>query len=246
MVRPRSGGALHLSQPADPRPEQEIPKQRGPWICCTLPWRSGSSRSRFPYVSMRTGSRWDGLSKRPCCFGSRTGFIPSCSTIRGRRSGAWCRPAPADRQLPRHAPDFQHADGDIRRRHRGARGGRLVWQPPEDETGVRPQRSAVVALNLLALIALSREVADYYSREMASLFAAGTMGPIRMVDWQHVKIARDFTYSALWMAYGAMLMVVGFWRRSAFVRWQALVLIAFTIGKCFCMTCRNWTVATAS
>ena len=48
-----------------------------------------------------------------------------------------------------------------------------------------------------------------------------------------MKIARDFTYSALWMAYGAMLMVVGFWRRSAFVRWQALVLIAFTIGKVF-------------
>ena len=48
-----------------------------------------------------------------------------------------------------------------------------------------------------------------------------------------MKIARDFTYSALWMAYGAMLMAVGFWRRSAFVRWQALVLIAFTIGKVF-------------
>ena len=30
-----------------------------------------------------------------------------------------------------------------------------------------------------------------------------------------------------------MLMVVGFWRRSAFVRWQALALIAFTIGKVF-------------
>jgi uncharacterized membrane protein len=48
-----------------------------------------------------------------------------------------------------------------------------------------------------------------------------------------VKIARDFTYSALWMAYGGMLMIVGFWRRSAFVRWQALALIAFTIGKVF-------------
>ena len=33
--------------------------------------------------------------------------------------------------------------------------------------------------------------------------------------------------------YGALLMVVGFWRRSAFVRWQALALIAFTIGKVF-------------
>jgi uncharacterized membrane protein len=28
-------------------------------------------------------------------------------------------------------------------------------------------------------------------------------------------------------------MIVGFWRRSAFVRWQALVLIAFTVGKVF-------------
>ena len=33
--------------------------------------------------------------------------------------------------------------------------------------------------------------------------------------------------------YGAGLMMFGFWKRSAFVRWQALVLIAFTIGKVF-------------
>jgi len=37
----------------------------------------------------------------------------------------------------------------------------------------------------------------------------------------------------LFMAYGAMLMVVGFLRNSAFVRWQALVLIAATIVKVF-------------
>jgi len=35
------------------------------------------------------------------------------------------------------------------------------------------------------------------------------------------------------MAYGAMLMVIGFFRRSAFVRWQALLLIAATIIKVF-------------
>jgi uncharacterized membrane protein len=58
----------------------------------------------------------------------------------------------------------------------------------------------------------------------------------RSADWingRRVQIARDFTYSALWMAYGALLVLVGFWRRSALVRWQALVLIAFTIGKVF-------------
>lgn len=52
-------------------------------------------------------------------------------------------------------------------------------------------------------------------------------------DFHRVEIERDFTYSALWMAYGAMLMVIGFFRRSAFVRWQALLLIAATIGKVF-------------
>jgi uncharacterized membrane protein len=30
-----------------------------------------------------------------------------------------------------------------------------------------------------------------------------------------------------------MLMIVGFWRRSAFIRWQALVLIAATTIKVF-------------
>ena len=68
---------------------------------------------------------------------------------------------------------------------------------------------------------------------MTSLRPQGQWDPSAWTDWHHLKIARDFTYSALWMAYGAMLMVVGFWRRSAFVRWQALVLIAFTIGKVF-------------
>ena len=53
------------------------------------------------------------------------------------------------------------------------------------------------------------------------------------LDFRNLEIARDFTYSALWMAYGAMLMIVGFLRRSAFVRWQALILIAVTIVKVF-------------
>jgi uncharacterized membrane protein len=43
----------------------------------------------------------------------------------------------------------------------------------------------------------------------------------------------QFTYSAWFMAFGALLLAVGFWRRSAFLRWQALVLLAITIGKVF-------------
>ncbi len=113
--------------------------------------------------------------------------------------------------------------------------GAVAWYGSrrKDEAARAVAGIAVVALNLLALVALSREVADYYSREMTGLRPQGQWDPSAWKDWRHVKIARDFTYSALWMAYGALLMVVGFWRRSAFVRWQALVLIAFTIGKVF-------------
>ena len=113
--------------------------------------------------------------------------------------------------------------------------GGVAWYGSrrKDETGRTAAAICVVALNLLALRGLSLEVSSYYTQEMTNLSPHGRWEPSDWSNWQHVKIARDFTYSALWMAYGAMLMLVGFWRRSAFVRWQALALIAFTIGKVF-------------
>src|SRR5581483_7541952 len=90
---------------------------------------------------------------------------------------------------------------------------------------------AVVTLNIIALRALSLEVADYYSRQMPVV--RNVWSPEALLQRRGLSIARDFTYSALWMAYGAMLMIIGFWRKSAFVRWQALVLIAITIAKVF-------------
>ena len=87
-------------------------------------------------------------------------------------------------------------------------------------------RLAVITLNLLALIALTREAADYFDRQF---IAVGN-------QWQHyhqISVVRGFTYSAIWLIYGAALMAVGFRNRSAFLRWQALILIAFTTGKIF-------------
>jgi uncharacterized membrane protein len=107
----------------------------------------------------------------------------------------------------------------------------------KDETGRAAAAVCVIALNLLALRGLSLEVSSYYAQEMTKVRPRALQWNqddlIDLSNWHRVKIARDFTYSALWMAYGAMLMVVGFWRRSSFVRWQALALIAFTIGKVF-------------
>jgi uncharacterized membrane protein len=91
--------------------------------------------------------------------------------------------------------------------------------------------AALVTLNVLALRSLSLEVADYYARQMPA--AANIWRPEAVLHRRALSIARDFTYSALWMAYGGMLMAIGFSRGSAFVRWQALVLIAITTVKVF-------------
>lgn len=115
--------------------------------------------------------------------------------------------------------------------------GAVAWYAGrrDDEAARSVAAVVIVSLNLLTLIALSREVADYYRRQMT------VFRPSRGIPWnatfyhnlRNIDIERDFTYSALWMAYGAMLMIVGFLRRSAFVRWQALILIAVTIVKVF-------------
>jgi len=115
--------------------------------------------------------------------------------------------------------------------------GGVAWYAGkrEDGAGRTVAAGSLVALNVLALIALSREVADYYARQMAAFRPAlpKDWRAAYYTDLRRVDIERDFTYSALWMAYGAMLMVIGFLRRSAFVRWQALLLIAVTIAKVF-------------
>ncbi len=86
--------------------------------------------------------------------------------------------------------------------------------------------AAVVGVNLLALIALTLEASDYFDRQM---FSEGRLAS----SYRQVTLARDFSYSAIWLVYGAVLMTIGFRRRSAFVRWQSLILIAFTICKVF-------------
>ena len=99
--------------------------------------------------------------------------------------------------------------------------------------GERPfLQLAGVVLNLLALIALTLEASDYFGRRITNLYQIAQHGRYGQLQ-QQIEFARNFSYSAIWLAYGAGLMTFGFWKRSAFVRWQALALIAFTIGKVF-------------
>jgi uncharacterized membrane protein len=99
---------------------------------------------------------------------------------------------------------------------------------------------ASVAINVLALIALSWEVADYFDRQMAMVRAdliplsRGHAPPLNYYTKYHeIAVLRGFTYSAIWLIYGAVLMAVGFRTGSALVRWQALILIACATIKIF-------------
>ncbi|MGA2420847.1 MAG: DUF2339 domain-containing protein [Candidatus Acidiferrum sp.] len=108
----------------------------------------------------------------------------------------------------------------------------IRYGEPIASENVRPFLSmAKIALSLLALTALTLEASDFFDRQITHTQALSRNAEaFSYLQW---RVLRDFTYSAIWLLYGASLMAVGFWKRSAFVRWQALVLIAFTVGKVF-------------
>ena len=85
--------------------------------------------------------------------------------------------------------------------------------------------AAVLGFNVLAIVALNCEIADYFRPTPGQ--------PVSAVEWRAVETVRAFTYSAVWMLYGGALILVGFWKRSAFLRWQAIVLLAVTAAKVF-------------
>jgi uncharacterized membrane protein len=84
---------------------------------------------------------------------------------------------------------------------------------------------SVIAVNILLMIAVCMEIHSYW--------------------WSHIppgqswsgfverRMYAQFTYSAWSMFFGAILLTAGFWKKSAFLRWQALILLAGSIGKVF-------------
>ncbi len=79
--------------------------------------------------------------------------------------------------------------------------------------------SSFVAFNLFAILTMVREISALWTGR-------------GMID-ADVAVQRSLAISAFLMLYGAALLAAGFWRRSAFVRWQALLLLLFTILKVF-------------
>jgi uncharacterized membrane protein len=89
---------------------------------------------------------------------------------------------------------------------------------------------AVIVLNVLVLLAFSLEIHSYWwlqrwQGDGGYYYRYGLMREY----WMYAQ----FSYSALFMLYGGALLAVGFLKRSAFLRWQALILLAATVAKVF-------------
>lgn len=84
--------------------------------------------------------------------------------------------------------------------------------------------ASIILLNLVAIIACVRELDTVWGHTAAHSDA---------------ELQKALALSAFLMIYGAVLLAVGFWKRTAFIRWQALFLIVFTIAKTFLYDMRN-------
>ena len=83
---------------------------------------------------------------------------------------------------------------------------------------------AVMIINALILVSVGLEIHSFWWYRL-------WQGNYE--EYNSYAMNAQFTYSAFFMVFGAILLAVGFWRRSAFLRWQALVILALSIGKVF-------------
>lgn len=89
--------------------------------------------------------------------------------------------------------------------------------------------ASVIIVNLLILIAISLEIHSYW----ALRYSHGYTFPYEYRPYAANEMYEEFSYSAFFMLFGAILLALGFFKNSAFLRWQALVLLAFSIAKVF-------------
>jgi uncharacterized membrane protein len=84
---------------------------------------------------------------------------------------------------------------------------------------------STIGVNLIAVLTGVREIESIWERSSANAPDAA--------------LQQALAISSFLMLYGAGLLALGFWRRSGFLRWQALVLLVFTILKTFLYDMRN-------
>lgn len=96
--------------------------------------------------------------------------------------------------------------------------------------GAEVHVGASVLATVLALTAICFEISTFWStRPLLAAPGSALYGS----ELAARQMAERFSYSAWFLLAGAVLLAVGFRRRSALLRWQGLVLLAVTIFKVF-------------
>ncbi len=103
--------------------------------------------------------------------------------------------------------------------------------PPRDSLGLADATAwdslglvAALLVNVLILLAVGWEIHNFW------WFVQWRGNTPLLHDY---RMYAQFTYSAFFMLFGALLLGIGFVRHSSFVRWQALVLLVVAIAKVF-------------
>lgn len=85
---------------------------------------------------------------------------------------------------------------------------------------------AGTAVTVLVMVVVCLEIHSYWASQPS-------------IQRGDLYISEQFTYSAWAMLFGAALLGAGFWKKSAFLRWQALALLALSIAKVFLVDTRQ-------
>lgn len=105
-----------------------------------------------------------------------------------------------------------------------AANARMPEDPNDGASWTTIAAATVLLMNLLILVAVALEIHGFWwVRHWAGHWH----------QFPQQRIYAQFSYSAWFMLFGAILLAVGFGRRSAFLRWQGLFLLAVSIGKVF-------------
>jgi uncharacterized membrane protein len=103
---------------------------------------------------------------------------------------------------------------------------RTAKRRPADDFWKSAAGGATIAFNLVAVLTGVREI--------------GAMWTFSSDAWDgDAALQQALAISAFLMLYGAALLAVGFWKRSGFLRWQALALLVFSICKAFLYDMRS-------
>ncbi len=90
----------------------------------------------------------------------------------------------------------------------------IAWQQRRVREAL--YKFSVIMVATICLVAATREVTAWFALHMPD-----------------ANVAKEFTYSAVWMTFAAFMMILGFIREAPFIRKIALAILGFTIVKVF-------------